>query len=168
MGRFEAFIGVNFWTALFVLMNTLTIFFVARKYLFDPVMEIIRQRQQEIDGLYDAADSAKTQAESLSKAYREKLSLAQADSDRLVQEAVARGQRREEEIVTNARREATAILDKAASEIAREKEKAIRGAREEISGLALAMAGKVVGGALTAGDQTALVDRFIRELGDGE
>ena len=34
MGQFESFIGVDFWTALFVRLNTLAIFLVARKYLF--------------------------------------------------------------------------------------------------------------------------------------
>ena len=53
---FEAFLGVNPWTALFILLNTLTIFFVAGKFLFNPVMKIIADRQQEIDGMYEAAD----------------------------------------------------------------------------------------------------------------
>lgn len=48
---FEGFIGVNFWTALFVLLNTLTIFFVARKYLFGPVHKMITDRQKEIDDM---------------------------------------------------------------------------------------------------------------------
>lgn len=34
MGQFESFIGVNFWTALFILLNTCSIFVVARKFLF--------------------------------------------------------------------------------------------------------------------------------------
>ena len=41
MGTFESFIGVNFWTALFVLLNTLAIYFVGKKFLFGPVMQII-------------------------------------------------------------------------------------------------------------------------------
>ena len=45
---FEAFLGVNPWTALFILLNTLTIYFVAKKYLFGPVMQIIADRQNEI------------------------------------------------------------------------------------------------------------------------
>ena len=49
MGQFEAFVGVNFWTALFILLNTLIIFFVAKKFLFGPVMKIIEQRQQGPD-----------------------------------------------------------------------------------------------------------------------
>ena len=48
---FESFLGVNPWTALFVLLNTLTIFFVAKKFLFGPVMKIIDDRQKEIDDL---------------------------------------------------------------------------------------------------------------------
>ena len=35
MGQLEAFVGVNPWTALFTLLNTLTIFFVAKKFLFE-------------------------------------------------------------------------------------------------------------------------------------
>ena len=52
MGQFEAFVGVNFWTALFILLNTLTIYFVAKKFLFKPVMKIIHDRQKEIDDMY--------------------------------------------------------------------------------------------------------------------
>ena len=44
MGQFESFIGVDFWTALFILLNTLAIFVVARKYLFTP----IRKRQSRM------------------------------------------------------------------------------------------------------------------------
>ena len=54
MGQFEAFVGVNFWTALFILLNTLIIFFVAKKFLFGPVMKIIADRQKEIDDMYAA------------------------------------------------------------------------------------------------------------------
>ena len=44
MNGFESFIGINPWTALFILLNTLTIFFVAKKYLFGPVMKTARRR----------------------------------------------------------------------------------------------------------------------------
>lgn len=166
MERFEAFIGVNFWTALFVLLNTLTIYFVAKKFLFGPVMKIIRDRQQEIDGMYESAESARMEADALRGEYQEKLSAAQSTSERLVKEATARAQSREEEILRQARAEASAIMDKAAADIAQEKKKAINDAKDEISDLALAIAGKVVGRALDQQDQAALVDHFIKELGE--
>ena len=56
---------------------------------------------------------------------------------------------------------------KAAADIELEKKKAINDAKNEISGLALAIAGKVVGRELNTADQTDLIDRFIDELGEG-
>ena len=53
-----------------------------------------------------------------------------------------------------------------AADIAQEKKKAINDAKDEIAGISLAIAGKVVGRELTADDQKALIDSFIDELGD--
>ena len=166
MGQFEAFVGVNFWTALFVLLNTLTIYFVARKFLFGPVMKIIQDRQKEIDDMYEAAGAAKDNAAALETEYKEKLSVAAETSERMVKQAVARGQNREEEIIRQANLEANAIREKAAADIAQEKKKAINDAKDEISEMAMAIAGKVVGRELNAADQASLVDHFINELGE--
>ena len=163
---FEAFLGVNPWTALFILLNTLTIFFVAGKFLFNPVMKIIADRQQEIDGMYEAAGTAQKEAEQLRTEYQQKLSAAQQTSERLVREAVTRGQNREEEIIRKANEEAAAIMDKASADIAMEKKKALNDAKDEIAGLSLAIAGTVVGRELNSSDPSALIDRFIDELGD--
>ena len=166
MGQFEAFVGVNFWTALFVLLNTLTIYFVAKKFLFKPVMKIIRDRQQEIDDLYAQAQSAQDSAKALEAEYQTKLESAQQTSDRLVKEAVTRGKNREEEIIRQANREADAIREKASADIAREKKQAVNDAKNEISALAMEIAGKVVGQSLDAARQEQLVDSFLEELGE--
>ena len=163
---FESFIGVNFWTAFFVLMNTLAIFFVAKKFLFVPVKNMIDSRQKEIDAMYDAAGAAKESAQALENEYKEKLAQAQQTSDRMVKEAVTRVQNRQEEIISQANAEARAILDKAAADIAQEKKKALNDAKNEISEMAMAIAEKVVGRELNDVDQAKLVDEFINELGD--
>ena len=163
---FESFLGVNPWTALFILLNTPIIFFVARRFLFGPVIKIIQDRQKEIDDMYDSAGKAQKQAKALEAEYQGKLSAAAETSERIVKEAVARGQNREEEILRQANREASAILDKAAADIAMEKKKAINDAKDEISGIAMAIAEKVVGRELTNADQSSLVDAFIKELGE--
>ena len=163
---FEELLGVNPWTALFTLLNTLTLYFVAKKFLYGPVMKIISDRQQEIDNLYADAGSAKNEAEALRCEYQQKLTDAHAASDRIVKEAMARGQAREEEIIRKANVDAAAIMDKASADIAQEKKKALNDAKNEISDLALAIAGKVVGREVNAADQTDLVDSFIDRLGD--
>lgn len=163
---FQKFIGVDFWTALFVLLNTLAIFFVAKKKLFVPVKEMIDSRQKEIDDIYAEADEVKRNAEALETEYQQKLSTAQETSERLVKEATARGKAREEEIIRQASMEAGAIRDKAAADIAREKKKAVNDAKNEISSMAMEIAGKVIGRTLNEEDRAKLVDDFIEELGE--
>ena len=165
MGAGE-FLNINFFTAFFTLVNTLVLFFVLKKFLFSPVMKLIDDRQQEIDDLYTDAERAKDEAQKMEQEYRQKLEVAAQTGERLVKEAVIRGQKREEEIVAQANAQADAIRAKASADIAQEKKKAINDAKDEISGLALSIAGKVVGRELTGDDQARLVDNFIDQLGE--
>ena len=162
--RFESFIGINPWTALFVLLNFLLLFFVAKKFLFGPVMEMIQSRQKEIDDLYADAEAAKVNANAMEEEYKNRLATAQQTGDNLVKEAMARGKNREEEIIRQANREADAIREKAASDIARDKKKALNDAKDEISAIALEIAGKVVGEAMDGEQQQRLVDKFLADL----
>ena len=163
---FESFIGVNFWTALFVLLNFLLLFFVAKKFLFVPVKNMIDSRQKEIDAMYAEADSAKESAAAMEAEYRDKLAAAQQTGEDIVKEAMVRGKNREEEILRQANLEADAIREKANADIAREKKKAINDAKDEISSLAMEIAGKVVGASMDGEKQKQLVDSFLEELGE--
>lgn len=165
MGAGE-FLNINFFTALFTLINTIILFVVLKHYLFAPVMNMIRERQREIDALYDAANKAKQKALDLQAEYAQKLSFANQTGERLVQAAVERGQQREEQILCRANAEAEAIRQKAQRDIALERKKAFCDAKNELAGLALDIAGKVIGHSLQKAEQGALVDRFIAQLGE--
>ena len=159
------FLNINFFTALFTLVNTVILFLALKHFLFQPVMKMIADRQKEIDDLYSDAESSRDNAMALEAEYKQKLSAATETGERLVKEAVARGQAREEEIIRQANKEAAAIKDKAAADIAQEKKKAINDAKDEISGIAIAIAEKVVEREINAADQQQLVDDFIKGLG---
>ena len=161
------FLNINFFTALFTLANTIALFVVLKKFLWKPVMKMIAERQKEIDDMYADADEAKKQARQLKTAYEEKLAVAQQTGDQIVKDAVARGQHREEEILRQANSEADAIRRKAQEDIVRDKKKAVDEAKGEIAGLALDIAGKVVGQTMDENAHAELVDRFIDQLGEG-
>lgn len=161
------FLSIDLFTALFTLANTIALFLVLKKFLWGPVLKIIDERQKEIDDMYTDAQQAKASAEAMEQEYTKKLAEATDTGERLVKEAVARGQSREEEILRKANQEADAIRKKATADIEREKKKAIQDAKSEISGIALTIAGKVVGKELTDRDQSLLVDQFITDLGEG-
>lgn len=161
------FLNINFYTALFTLVNTVILFFVLKKLLFKPVMKMIDDRQKEIDQMYTDAEGAKENAEAMQREYKKELENAAQTGEKLVKEATQRAQMREEEIIRKANAQADAIRAKAERDVEQEKKKAINDAKNEISGIALAIAGKVVGRSLDEDDQSRLVDHFIENLGDG-
>ena len=103
MTGFESFVGVNPWTALFTFCNMLITFAVLKKFLFKPVKKMIDDRQQEIDTMYADADAAKQKAADLEKEYADHLQSIKDERDTMLREATARAQKREEEIVNEAK-----------------------------------------------------------------
>ena len=168
MGQFESFIGINFWTALFVLINTLAVFFVARHFLFQPVRRMILSRQAEIDGDYASAAKAREEAERMQAELSAKLHAARDEGERIVKEARERGAKQEEEIIRSAMQEAETIRTRAGEDAMLERRKALNDAKNEISDMAMAVAEKLIGREINARDNDALVEEFIDALGDGK
>lgn len=163
---YESFLGVNPWTALFTLVNTLTVYFVARKYLFAPVTKLIESRQQEIGTLYADARKARADALAMQAQYAERLAQAREEGDRLIREHTALAHRREEEILRQASANADAIVEKANAAITLEKRRAINDAKDQICIISIAIAEKLLAQKLTVTDQHAMVDDFLDRLED--
>ena len=166
MTEFENFIGLNPWTALFTLCNLVIVFLMLKKFLFKPVNKMIDDRQKEIDGLFADANAAKQDAESMRTDYTRKLSEAKETSAHILAEATQEANRRSDEIIRQARLEADALRQKAGTEIALEKKKAINEVKSDISKIALDIAGKVVEREMDGADQERLVEGFLRQMGD--
>ncbi|MBQ6281020.1 MAG: ATP synthase F0 subunit B, partial [Oscillospiraceae bacterium] len=74
--------------------------------------------------------------------------------------------RRSDEIIRQARQDADALRQKAGTDIALEKKKALNEVKGDISKIALDIAGKVVEREMNDADQERLVEGFLREMGD--
>ena len=120
MTGFESFVGVNPWTALFTFCNMLITFSVLKHFLFKPVKKMIDDRQQEIDTMYAEADAAKQKAAALEQEYQAHLQSIKAERDSLLRDATVRAQKREEDILNEARSEAASIRAAAEADIAQE------------------------------------------------
>ncbi len=166
MTGFESFVGIDPWTALFTFCNMMITFAVLKKFLFKPVKKMIDDRQAEIDTMYADADVAKQKAAELEQEYQQHLQSIRDERDTLLREATARAQKREEEIVGEARAEAAALRAVAEADIAQERKKAVNDLKNEIGGIAVDIAGKVVEREINETDHKALIDEFIRNVGD--
>lgn len=166
MGQFESFIGVDFWTALFVLLNTCAIFIVARKFLFLPVHNMIESRQKEIDQMYADAEKAKTDAHELCSEYEAKLSGVRQEADRVIRTATESANAMSTNIVEDARAQAAQIKNRAQNEIEIERRRAFENMKGELSSIALDIASQVIEREVNEKDHEAFINEFIKNVGE--
>ena len=166
MNAVQEFISITPWTIVFQICNLLILFHFIKKFLFKRVMAMLDARQQEIDGIYDAAGKDRDEAAQLKEDYARRMYDARDEADRLVRSAVDNAQRRGEAIVQEAKDEAAHMKQKAEAEIAQEKHKAYTELVGEISGMAVDIAGRMVEREINEEDHRDLVEDFIRNAGD--
>ena len=166
MNAVQDFISITPWTIIFQICNLLILVALIRKFLFKRVMAVLDKRQQEIDGIYDAAGKDRDEAAQMKDEYTRRMSSAREEADRLVKSAVDTAQRRGDAIVQEARDEAAHLKQKAESDIAQERQKAYTELVGEISGMAVDIAGRMVEREINADDHRELVDEFIKKAGE--
>lgn len=159
-------ISVNIWQILISLVNLVLIFLILKKILYKPVRETLKQRQNAVDKIYDDANSARNAAISEKAEYDEKLSHAHDEATEIVSSARERAQRVGDEIVNDANRRAAQLMKRADDEIAGQRKKAMNEIKDEISGLSVDIAEKVIGREINESDNKSLIDEFISGIGD--
>lgn len=165
MDLYQSLVTVNPVTLIAQICNLFIQLFLAKKFFLDKVKAILDQRREAADKEITDAQAARAEAEEIKKTYEQNMREARAKADDLLLNAQRTANSRSEEIIGQAQQAAAQIKQKAAADIEMEKKKALNDAKNEISGLALAIAGKVVARELNTADQEQMIDRFIDELG---
>ena len=166
MNAVQEFISITPWTIVFQICNLLILFALIKKFLFKRVMAVLDKRQQELDGIYDAAGKDREDAAQMKAEYTQRMSNAREEADTLVRSAMDTAQRRGDAIVQEARDEATHIKQNAESDIEQERRKAYSELVGEISGMAVDIAGRMVEREINEDDHRGLVEEFIRNAGE--
>ena len=163
---YQSLVTVNPVTLIAQICNLFIQLLIVKIFFLDKIKAILDQRREAADKQITEAETAKSEALAIKKIYEQNMLEAKAKADDLLLTAQRTANSRSEEILAQAQQQAAQIKSKAAADIELEKKKAINEAKNEISDLAMAIAGKVVARELNAGDQADMIDRFIDELGD--
>ena len=166
LDKFEAFVGVNFFTMIFAWINLVILYVFLKKLLFKPVKNMIDSRQKEIDDMYSEAEGAKSSANEMKAQYEEKIASADAESEEILRRAVRRAELREEEILREADKKAARVMERAEEQIELEKKRAVNDVKNEVSSIALGIAEAVIERDIDKNDHDSLIDEFIDKLGD--
>lgn len=163
---YQSLVTVNPVTLIAQICNLFIQLFIFKKFFLDKVKAVLDQRREAADREITDAKAARAEAAEIKLTYEQNMREARAKADDMIMGAQKTAAARSEEIISQAQQQAAQIKSKAASDIEMEKKKAINDAKNEISGLAMAIAGKVVARELNEADQEGMIDRFIAELGE--
>ena len=162
----QQFISIAPWTVIFQILNLLLLMVLFKKYLFKPVTEILEKRQAEIEGHYQEAQQAETDAKVMKADYESKMANARQEADRVIKTATESANAMSASIVEDARTQADQLKRRAQTEIDLERRRAFDEVKGELSGIALDIASQVIEREVNEKDHEAFINEFIKNVGE--
>jgi len=166
MELYQALITLDGWTFLAQICNLMIQLVIFKKFLLKPIKQVIADRKAKADSEIADAQKLRTEAEAMKAEYEQNLQNARTEANQLVATAQKTATARSEEIVGEARAQAAALKQKAEADIAQERKKAVNEVKDEIGGIAMEIASKVVEREISEKDHKDLIDEFIKNVGE--
>ena len=166
MELYQALITLDGWTFLAQICNLMIQLVIFKKFLLKPIKQVIADRKAKADSEIADAQKLRTEAEAMKAEYEQNLQNARTEANQIVTAAQKTTTARSEEIVGEARAQAAALKQKAEADIAQERKKAVNEVKDEIGGIAMEIASKVVEREISEKDHKDLIDEFIKNVGE--
>lgn len=166
MDKYLSFVTIDVWTLIFTWCNLLILFLLMKKYLFGPIQKILKQREDEINAIYEKAGASEASAAEKELEYTKKLAGAKSEAASIIDNAVKNAAIRSNEIVSEAEKKASSILTKADKQIALERQNAMNEIKSDISSLAVNIAEKIIEKDINEADHNRMIDKIIDEMGE--
>ena len=166
MQLYQALITLDGWTFLAQICNLMIQLVIFKKLLLNPVKKVIAERKAKADSQIADAEKLRTEAEAMKAEYEQNLQNARTEANQIVAAAPETAAARSEELLGEARAQAAALKQKAEADIAQERKKAVNEVKDEIGGMAMEIASKVVEREIKEADHQDLIDEFIKNVGE--
>ena len=166
MQLYQALITLDGWTFLAQICNLMIQLVIFKKLLLNPVKKVIAERKAKADSQIADAEKLRTEAEAMKAEYEQNLQNARTEANQIVAAAQKTATARSEELLGEARAQAAALKQKAEADIAQERKKAVTEVTDEIGGMAMEIASKVVEREIKEADHQDLIDEFIKNVGE--
>jgi F-type H+-transporting ATPase subunit b len=147
------------------LLAFLIILWAIWKYVVPPLQKSMTERQEMIRRQIEESKEAARKLEQAEQEYKDALAEARHEATQMREQARADAQRIRQELEAKAREEAANIAAASQRQMEIERQRAMRELRQEIGGLAVDLASRIVGESLEdEARQRRTVDRFIEEV----
>lgn len=162
----QELVGLVPWTFVAQICNLFIQMYLIKRFLFKPVNEMLEKRRALADAQIREAEQAKADADAIKTEYEQNMKEAKEKANEILTTAQKTAALQSEEMLKEATAQAAALKSKAESDIAQEKRKAVNEIKDEIGGMAVEIAGKVIEREISEEDHAKLIDEFIANVGE--
>ena len=148
------------------LVNFTIIMLVLKKYLYQPILDLLDKRKAEIAENAKVSEKLKKSEVEMNEKVDKALSKAREEALGIINDAKKTAKEVEKDMVTAAHEQAETIMTRAKKEAEEMKKSAQLELQKEAIDLAVAMAGRLLTASLTDTEQRAIIDKRIKELDD--
>ena len=152
---------------LWTVVNVLVLFLLLRKFLYRPVMNIIAERQKQVDDALTAAETSKNEAAAALNAAQDKLRNVDDEAAARRKAYEQQAEKEKQQLLLDAQKQADAILAEGKTAAEAERQHKLREADAQTTALARAMCEKLLARNLTAQDDARLLDDLLEKAGAG-
>ncbi|HAG42177.1 MAG TPA: ATP synthase F0 subunit B [Clostridium sp.] len=147
-------------------INFFIFFFILRKFVFKPTMEMIESRKQEVESSFAKAKFEENRVESLKIEQEEKVKRYKEEGQKLIETYKVKAERVYDEMIEEAKKEADIVRARAKQDIEREKRKAESEIKSQVIDLSLVLAEKALEKKIDEDEHKRLIDEFISKVGN--
>ena len=158
--------GFNGGDIIFQLLMFIILLALLKKFAWAPLMGIMTQREEHIASEIETAEKSRVEANQLLEQTRAEVKTARLEAQNTIENAKKLGEEQKAEILAAARAESERLKESAKLEIAQERDNAMNSLREQVAALSVMIASKVIEKDLSAADQEALINQYIKEAGE--
>ena len=162
----QGLVGLVPWTFVFTVANLFLTVFVMKKFLYKPINDMLAKRKALADAEIQDAIKAKEEAQAMKAEYELNMQDAKNKANEILVSAQKTAAIQSEEMLKEASEQVTAMKAKAENDIAQEKRKAVNEIKDEIGGIAMEIAGKVIEREISEEDHAKLIEEFIANVGE--
>lgn len=153
-------------TLLFQVVLILILLALVSKFAMKPAMGILRKRQEHIENQIAAAEKANAESHAVLEEQRAELKKVREEAASILDRAKKQAEVEASEILAQSQQRAERLIEDAKIEINREKEKAISSVRDQVAGLSVLLASKIIEKEMTETEQQQTIDQFMRQVGE--
>lgn len=162
----QELVGIVPWTFIAQICNLFIQVYLIKRFLFKPINEMLEKRRAMADAEIQDAVKAKDEANAMKAEYEQNMQEAKNKANEILVTAQKTAAIQSEVMLKEASAQANALKVKAESDIAQEKRKAVNEIKDEIGGMAMEIAGKVIEREICEEDHKKLIDEFISNVGE--